>query len=475
MQRLAFVTNLQAPTWRDEFRAGLRPRSYLLAPNNATPAHRRLARAVRAERRLLLADNGNFVLISALGKEFGAEAEVLRAEVTSIERKLKRSARSADIPSPLRVRFRDLATRVQQRAEALIPDGRTLRERQRELAPTHLVGIESIVIAAWMALDIEPEFVGWPRARYRGLNAAVAREARTLDVPDEAYTVASAVSYDTAFDAGRVFAAAGIRRVAMGFGAYMVDQQYTDFVDIGRRVVRLRGRVPRRNVRTAAVARGFADGYRAEWGGAPEAFHCLGLGTPKMMAAAALGLWGVRHLTFDATSPMRDAAEGTLYVTKPTQQKVRTRKVALRLATDPRSGWDCPCPFCTAFVAEHPFDYAVARAWAAGVSAAGGAVEVGAAELRPGGALYDAFPLFSEPRGGAIRQAVTFARMGHNHWAIERLLASLRRSLGSREALRRRVESIVSDYAEQSTMTFGDAARVMYLIAAAEGEFAPSD
>lgn len=469
MQRLGFVYNLQTPTWKDEFRAGLRPRSYLLAPNNATPANRRLAVAARAGRRLLLADNGNFVLISALAAEFRDQAEALRREVEVLERRLKRSARATDIDDALRARYRDLATRVQVRAEAIVPSGAEMRERQRSLHPTHLVGVESLVQAAWMALDIEPELLGWPRSRYRALNARVAQEAQAIDVPDDAYTVASAVSYNTAYDAGRVFAEAGIRRVAMGFGAYMVDQQYTDFVELGRRTVALDARVPRRNVRTAAVARGFAEGYASVAGAPPFAFHCLGLGTPKMMAAAALALWGVRELTFDATSPMRDAAEGTLYVTKPTHQKVRTRKVALRLATDPSARWDCPCPFCRAFTSTHPFDYAAAHRWAA---RAGAKASVEADDLRPGSALYEALPLMGEPKGGAIRGEVTFARMGHNHWAIERLIASLRRALGTRERLRAAVDGIVTDYAERSVPTYADAARVMYLIAAGEGRFA---
>ncbi|GMU40064.1 MAG: hypothetical protein AMXMBFR23_09300 [Chloroflexota bacterium] len=469
MQRIGFVYNLQTPTWRDEFRAGLRPRSYLLAPNNATPANRRLAAAARADRRLLLADNGNFVLISALAAEFRAEAEERRQEVVALERRLKRSARPRDISTALRDRYRDLATRVQARAEAVVPSGADMRERQRPLDPTHLIGVESLVQATWMALDIEPEFLGWPRSRYRTLNARVAREARAVDLPDDAYTVASAVSYNTAYDAGRVFADAGIQRVAMGFGAYMVDQQYTDFVELGRRTVPLDARVPRRNVRTAAVARGFAEGYASVAGGPPRAFHCLGLGTPKMMAAAALALWGVRELTFDATSPMRDAAEGTLYVTKPTHQKVRTRKVALRLATDPSARWGCPCAFCTAFEAAHPFDYDAAHRWAASQD---GKPEVEADDLRPGSTLYEALPLMGEPKGGAIRGEVTFARMGHNHWAIERLIASLRRSLGTRERLRGAVDRIVTDYAAQSVPTYADAARVMYLIAAGEGRFA---
>jgi hypothetical protein len=468
MQRLGFVYNLQTPTWQDAFRAGLRPRSYLLAPNNATPANRRLAASARSDRRLLLADNGNFVLISRVAADFKQEAEALRLEVVALEKRLKRSARPADIDGPLRDRYRDLATRVRARAEAIAPDPTQMRLRQRELNPTHTIGVESLVMASWMSLDIEPEFLGWTRALYRGLNERVARTAAALDVRDDAYTVASAVSYDTAFDAGRAFASAGIQRVAMGFGAYMVDQQYTDYVQIGRRTIALGGRIPRRNVRTAGVARGFAEGYASVAGRAPTGFHCLGLGTPKMMAAAALALWGVRELTFDATSPMRDAAEGTLYVTKPTHQKVRTRKVALRIATDPTADWGCPCPFCSAFTAEHPFNYAAAKQWGALTMP----TEVSADDLRPGGGLYGALPLLSEPRGGTIRSAVTFARMGHNHWAIERLLASLRPAMSDREKLRARVNRIVSDYASGSIATYGDAARVMYLIAAAEAPFA---
>ena len=71
-------------------------------------------------------------------------------------------------------------------------------------------------------------------------------------------------------------------------------------------------------------------------------------------------------------------------------------------------------------------------------------------------ALLDAYPLLSEPTG-ALRGEVSFARMGHNHWVLERITASLRR-VGSREQqMRTRVTNIVAAYSKHTSNTFARA------------------
>ena len=57
--------------------------------------------------------------------------------------------------------------------------------------------------------------------------------------------------------------------------------------------------------------------------------------------------------------------------------------------------------------------------------------DVSAAELRPSGALFKAFPLLSEPAAGTLRAAVNQARIGHNHWVLDEITAGLRRALTS--------------------------------------------
>lgn len=451
MASIDFLYNLQASTYSDLVLTELRPAGYLSAPNSATGRIREYAREIRRTRRALLIDNGNFVLIGNVASEFRARARPLWESIRTIEDRLDRTVRRGEVPADLEAGFRALAREVRERCQELIPDADAMETAQLALDPTAMVGVEDITMASWLALDLEPTYTRLDRRDYRRQNERVARiAAQRQDAPPTAgrayYPVASAVSYDTAWDAGRAFGRAGIPRASMGFGAYMVDQNFTDHVYVGRRRIDLGARVPRRYARTVLAARGFWDGYREATGTVPEAFHFLGLGTPKMMALVTLCAFGTERLTFDATSPIKDSSQGVLYVSRPSFQKVNLRKVAYALATTAGRAWDCPCPFCTSFAAAHPFDYARARAWAA----SGQRSAVQAPDLRPGGALYDAFPLFSEPAGGDFRGVVSDARIGHNHWVIEGLLTSLGRVRRDEARLLTRVTNIVEDYAEST-------------------------
>jgi hypothetical protein len=342
---------------------------------------------------------------------------------------------------------------------------------QRAVSPTRLIGAEDISMAIWLALDIEPAYVGFPRRSYRRLNEAVARtavrEIKELSGGGAAgyYAVASAVDYNTAYDAGRVFADAGLTHAAIGFGAYMADDHSSDYVIVGRRRVDFDARMPNRYLRTALVARGFWDGFRTSSTAAPHGFHFLGLGAPIMLGLVALAGWGTELLSFDATSPIRDAVEGTLYVSAPAPLKLRTRRIAKQLASGEREEWDCPCPFCGPFAAEHPFDYPAGHAWFADHPGQ----EPEPADLQPRGALFEAFPLFSEPAAGPLRTAVNFARMGHNHWALTKITKGLNASSSSRDRLQAHVNGVVESY-ERATSEprFAAAVRFAYQVAAGE-------
>jgi hypothetical protein len=343
---------------------------------------------------------------------------------------------------------------------------RTLTE-QRACSPTRLVGAENITMAVWLSLNIEPSYVHLLGRDYRRMNETVARTAarEIAESPPEAegyYTVASAIDYNTAVDAGEVFAEAGLERVAMGFGAYMADDNYSDHVIIGRRRVDLATAMPNRYLRTALVARGFWEGYKAVAGRTPMAFHFLGLGAPIMLGTVALAAWGTPLLTYDATSPIRDAVEGTLYVSAPAPLKVRTRRIVLQLASGIRDEWNCPCPFCVAFVADHPFDYAAGYAWHGEHADR----EPTAEDLRPGGALFAAFPLFGEPASGELRTEVSFTRMGHNHWALTKITRGLNASSSDRERLAAYVSGLVERYERATTAPhFAEAVRFSYDLA----------
>jgi hypothetical protein len=446
--RHRFIYNLRSETHDPFTRDSLAPAGFLLAPNNATATLRDMAVQVRAAGHQFYVDNGNFSLIGQLRTEFANEARVLWLQIQAIESALDRTVRTAEIPEPLRTGYRDLATRVRARALDLTPDDPVQVASQLQLDPTHLVGAEDITMAAWLSLDIEDSYVAYERRRYRRMNESVARRAAKVlaglpaAVAQAYYPVASAVSYNTAFDAGKAFAHAAIDRISMGFGAYMADSNYADHVIVGRKRFDLGGRVPSRYLRTAAVATGFWAGYREERGRPPSAFHFLGLGAPIMMALVALAGWDTPNLSYDATSPIKDAVEGSLYVSKPAYLKIRTRNFALRLASTDGEEWRCPCPFCKDFVSGHPFDYPAGRAW----HDANLPDRVEADDLRPGGGLADAYPLLSEPAGSALRQAVNFARIGHNHWVLEEILEALRTASASRANLLSHAEASVTAY-----------------------------
>ena len=80
-------------------------------------------------------------------------------------------------------------------------------------------------------------------------------------------------------------------------------------------------------------------------------------------------------------------------------------------------------------------------------------------DLQPGGALFDAYPLLSEPSGGPMRREVNDARIGHNHWVIERIMSSLRRASYDGR-LESRVRNMVDSYRQNTSKTFAEALRI---------------
>ena len=324
MAKSYFLYNLRPQTCNPQVTKHLKPAGYLLAPSDATRTTRALAQQVRATKQRFMVDNGNFSLIGQVGKQFAKQAASLWLKVTALETKLGRSARAADIKGALRTAYRKLAADVQRAAQRLQGDGKARYQAQMALNPRTLIGAEDITIAAWLSLNIEPACVATPRETYAALNRAVTRRAATQQAQLPAalasayYPVASALSYNTAFDAGAAFAKAGLEKLSLGFGAFMADDNWTDYLEIGKRTIQFPERYPSRYLRTAAVARGLWDGYAHAVGRAPRAFHFLGLGAPIMIPLVTLAAWDTPELTFDATSPIKDALQGgTLYVSKP--------------------------------------------------------------------------------------------------------------------------------------------------------------
>jgi hypothetical protein len=105
--------------------------------------------------------------------------------------------------------------------------------------------------------------------------------------------------------------------------------------------------------------------------------------------------------------------------------------------------WNCPCPFCIEFVKRHPFRYEVGHKWFAVEN--GRPVEVH--DLRPGGGLFEAYQLFSEPVGGVLR-----------------IITSIRRA--SRDGrLETRAANIVRSYSKNTSPVFAQALKLSLTLA----------
>lgn len=445
-----FLINLKKDTSSQEFIRAIEPKGWLTAPENANDSLRKQLSENRNSK-LLFADNGNFSLIGKAAKNLNEMAEKVEDNVNKFEDILGRTAKRTELPEEIKKQATEVAMLAIEEAEKLqqIKNEENPLGKQLELLPSHIIGVEDITPAVFLRLGLKYEWLLFDRSFYLRRNRAVASAAkkirRTLNKEIVYYPVASAMDYNTAYDAGRIFAAKGHKQVAMGMGAFMADNSYVDGYRVGRRWVRLGRNVPNRYLSTALVTRGFFDGYRKEAGISPEAFHFLGVGAPIIMPIAARAAWGATQITFDATSPIKDAAERTIYVNIPAYLKIRTWKVAQRFARNPQEIWDCPCPFCNEFIDNYPFDYEGLRK-----SVLNTDLNVEPEDLSDGGRCFHYAPLLSEPNGGELRKAVSYARMGHNHWVVVGICNQLNDAAKNEAEFDQLIDSIVEDYTKNS-------------------------
>lgn len=448
MQRYTFLHDLRSETLDPEYRRILKPRAYLITPEEVSVARARAAASIATLKRRL-ADNGNFHTIGHLIRRFEPAAARLRVRTQQREKKLGRSALARDLTPAHRAAYQRLADQVMRAATTAAAKPGDIARRQLPLLPTQAIGPEDLTLAVWNGLGIAEEYVERPAHFYLERNAAVVEamlRAYVAALPKslalQAYPVASGFSYDSAYQAGRAFGAARIERIAMGLGGMMSDDDYRDSFIVQGQSVTLPALMPNRYIRTVATALGFWDGYRQAAGRAPRAFHVLGLGAPIMMPLMALCAWGTTDLTFDATSPIHDAVQGLLYSDVPAYMKLRVRSVALAIASGERKAWGCGCGFCAAFERRHPSDEARAQAWLRRAKRK----SIEAKDLQPGGGLYAALPLLSEPKGGALRREVNFTRMGHNYWIMEQIMARLNQQGRTLAGLRAHVRKVATTY-----------------------------
>jgi hypothetical protein len=463
-----FVVNLRYETLEREFLELLKPWGFLLAPKYATARIRQEVARLRGADVPLFVDNGNYPLIEQTAAQFEDQGALLLDRVAQEEEELEHKARPGDLSSELREDCTIFARAVRSAARQVMGNGEQALNEQLSLSPSHVIGVEDITLATFLKLNLDPSYLMLPRDYYRRWNASVARRATerlaSLDpgLAANYYPVASAFSYKTAYDAGVVFATAGLRKAAMGFGAFMAERDDTDYLELIDRRIDLPGPMPNRYIRAGAVAKGFWDGYKSHVGQPPEAFHFLGLGAPIMVGLATLFAWGTPQLTFDATSPIKDAFAGALYFWEPSFLKIETKRLASHLATGEWATWECRCPFCEWFIAQYPFDYAGGTGWLESHQR-----DIEDQDLIPGGGLYDAYPLLSQPASGVRWGVVRIARVGHNHWAIDQITAALRRQSTSRDRLKTYLGDIADKYETSAgTEKYAQAIRFLHELAA---------
>jgi hypothetical protein len=441
-----FAINARAETVAPGFRKTLRHWGYLVPPRGLTRALQESIGSLARANVPLIVDNGLFDDITRISNKFAARISRAKTAIAQEEARLRRTPEWRDLKKPVSRERLELARQFAEEAQKA--EGMGLLA-QLALATSGVIGAEDITAALWLRAGLDSPSMPIARQELRHRNRAVAQDAATIiktlprKVRSTYLPVASAFDYNTAYDAGQRFADAGLGGGAMGFGAFMADNSFADQIVMNRRTHRLPRPLPMRYLRTALVARGFWDGWRDATGKAPRRFHFLGLGAPIMIPLVALAARGTPLLTFDATSPIRDAVEGTLYSSLGAYLKIRTRRFAWRLATGQLRSWTCPCGFCRSFVRKYPFNYSRGRLWG---SKHPDSEDVSASVLRPGGDLYSAYPLMSEPRGGARRKAVSYARSGHNHWVVAEVMRDLRKHGKKRLTLEKHVECIVGAY-----------------------------
>jgi hypothetical protein len=411
--RPRFLVNARMQTVEPNFLTRARLGGYLYPPDASTEELVRRLSSMR--RRFVLADNGAFEHIGRISRE--AAADTQRGDWGAVISRIRSATGKVDSLEQL--------------------------NQQLRCQPDAIVGCEDLTLAAWLRAGVPDGELRRRRREIRRRNLEIATRSAALSerlAPLRVLGVASAHDYDSAADAAEVFGRAGVRAMAMGFGAFMADDKWTRAYKLQGRTHPLGRALPERYLRTALVSRGFFDGWSG--GVPPQHFHFLGLGAPIMIPLVSVAAQDCAELTFDATSPIKDAVEGTIYTQSPAALKLRCWKVAERMLQQPSYLWDCPCSFCREFLSAHPLELVLAARHRERLGV------IQPADLRWGQPLADLLPLLALGASAAER-----ARIGHNHWVLGTLTSSLARSpspeaFAERQVRRYAVATQGSPYAE---------------------------
>ncbi len=445
-----FTVNLRGETTTQTFDEIVHPRGFLISSDYLKGALIKTTRQKISSGSHVIIDNGNFDEIGKISTDLSQPAEELKKNFLRLKK--KKSIHEEDFPPELRDQITDISKSIEK--EILDHFGNKKLDLSGSLAynPSGVIGIEDITAALWLRLGLEIQYIPNGREALRKKNETVCETAVTeIGTLKKSWngrylTVASALDYDSAFDAGSAFASREIEHAAIGFGAFMSDDSFQDYVIINGKRIDLPSLAPMRYLRCALVVRGFWDGYNSQKKTSLKSFHFLGLGTPVMIPILALGAYSTKFQTYDATSPFKDAFQGILYTLEPAYFKRRATSIAFGLASNPTAPWSCPCKFCKDFEKQYPMDYKKGYEWYKSKKPS----KVEMKDLHPGGSLFDVYPFLSEPESGSRRKMINLCRMGHNHWIYERIFEGLRDNNSNRDSFEKHVEGIVNRYLQNS-------------------------
>lgn len=445
-----FVANLKPYTWY-RGQGNRRFGAYLLSIDHAQE-HRELAASVVRSGPLLCADNGNVDRIRALLQGFKDKVAPLDLRRRGEERSLRRYARPGDLSMSLTSSYRGVVDeiRIASRAAINAAEVRRTIEEQGRLAPSYLIGMEDFTLATMTGLSIEPEYARIPARTYAALARRASRYAsdtirgRYGDVGNaRVFAGMHAIDFDTAIAAGWAAGAAGAQGIATGLVGALRDNNHADYRVVDGRLVELERAVPRPYVRVMEIAAGLHLGHARATGKRPD-FHALGIGTPILIPLLALLGDRSTYTAADSTAPIVDGWSSptiSLYVDDPAPLKYKAYKIAQYwLAKD--YGWQCACPYCRAFNVVHPPDVAAARRW----WRRAGEPTLSARSLGRQSELSQYLPLLSHHPDDGIRGLAAMARVGHNHWILQRLERLAQRHATSTAAMRSWVRQVVTAY-----------------------------
>ncbi len=419
-----FVANLRPETVEIFEAVGYRPQGWLLSSHRLTRQTTALASWARGEGYDLYADNGTKPLIEQVIGRFKVAQTALRHEIRDLRHSLGPNRRipwPREVPKALRQNARRASDEVLAEVDMVLSTRSTsdVLDEQLEMEPTHLIAREDFASACLIGLGLEREITGLATRDYcarsrltLGFFEEARSDSRCRDI--DVYATLGAADYNSARAVARMFARAGVDRVAFGFAGVNLDGSALDVSLLGHRRA-LTVPAPRRHVRTAEILFGVRDGYR-EAGRRLLAFHALGLGSRAQLAVLAAAMDWYTDLSVDAMSPVYDSVrDATLYSEERWGDRLSVLEGARQVleGDDPGLG----SPFLKRVRRSLGHSPGSARAWWRSVARR----DLAIGDLAPSQPLGAALPIFATAPGGSDAEQ-SRGRTGHNHWVVDQLL-----------------------------------------------------